>query len=197
MVHFRPPSSRMDPYRFGYSPLSSARISAWPITPGLRFGSAQYRALRNIPKPSQLRNRAFIRRAGLWRARQRQIRSGMFREVLDKRHVRCTVSLSMSVIEIVPIPQGPWALQATATSTRYHAGATRGGRGHRALQTTPAAHRAQTARLVLASRLQHATPDAIEGRPRLHLRLLSRRPADADPRARHADPRPRWTSTTR
>ena len=98
----------MDPYRYGYSPVierpklswpNDARVAVWvcPNIEHYEYVPAEVR-VRNpwprMPHPDVLGygGRDYGNRVGLWR---------MF-EVLDKHSVRCTVSLSMSVIEMYP-----------------------------------------------------------------------------------------------
>ena len=98
----------MDPYRFTYSPVverpklswpNGARVAVWvcPNIEHYEYLPAEVR-VRNpwprMPHPDVLGygGRDYGNRVGLWR---------MF-EVLDKHNVRCTVSLSMSVIEMYP-----------------------------------------------------------------------------------------------
>ncbi len=110
-----------------------------------------------MPHPDVLGygGRDYGNRVGLWR---------MF-EVLDKHSVRCTVSLSLSVIEMYPaileaMEARRWEYMSHGYfNTRYHWGyapeeeleVNRAQQGH-----APAADRPQAARLVLARRLQHA-----------------------------------------
>lgn len=98
----------MDPYRFGYSPIierpklswpDGARVAVWvcPNIEHYEYIPAEVR-VRNpwprMPHPDVLGygGRDYGNRVGLWR---------MF-EVLDRHSIRCTVSLSMSVIEMYP-----------------------------------------------------------------------------------------------
>src|SRR5262249_48184394 len=100
--------SEMDPYRFAYSPVierpkltwpKCARIAVWacPNIEHYEYIPAEVR-MRNpwprMPHPDVLGygGRDYGNRVGLWR---------MF-EVMDKHAIRCTVSLSMSVIEMYP-----------------------------------------------------------------------------------------------
>ena len=110
-----------------------------------------------MPHPDVLGygGRDYGNRVGLWR---------MF-EVLDKHSVRCTVSLSMSVIEMYPeileaMEARRWEYMSHGYfNTRYHWGY--GEQEEREViehskATHLAADRPQAARLVLARRLQHA-----------------------------------------
>ena len=69
--------SGMDPYRFGYSPITERpKLSLAQGRAGRRLGLPQYRALRVPPGrgagPQPLAAHAASRRAGLWRPRLRQ-----------------------------------------------------------------------------------------------------------------------------
>ena len=98
----------MDPYRFAYSPVierpklawpKGARVAVWacPNIEHYEYIPAEVR-VRNpwprMPHPDVLGygGRDYGIRVGLWR---------MF-EVMDKHAIRCTVSLSRSVIEMYP-----------------------------------------------------------------------------------------------
>ena len=138
----------MDPYRFSYSPVverpklswpNGARVAVWvcPNIEHYEYLPAEVR-VRNpwprMPHPDVLGygGRDYGNRVGLWR---------MF-EVLDKHSVRCTVSLSMSVIEMYPeileaMEARRWEYMSHGYfNTRYHWGYQRAGgaRGHRAQQ---------------------------------------------------------------
>jgi hypothetical protein len=171
----------MDPYRFAYSPILSrpklswpkgARVAVWvcPNIEHYEYLPAEVR-VRNpwprMPHPDVLGygGRDYGNRVGLWR---------MF-EVLDKHAIRCTVSLSMSVIEMYPeILEAMEARRWEYMSHGYLQYAlplgllARGGtRGDRAQQgDAPAPDRPQAARLVLARRVQHpATRPTSSRRP--------------------------------
>jgi peptidoglycan/xylan/chitin deacetylase (PgdA/CDA1 family) len=124
----------MDPYRFGYSPIPSrpklswpkgARVAVWvcPNIEHYEYLPAEVR-VRNpwprMPHPDVLGygGRDYGNRVGLWR---------MF-EVLDKHSIRCTVSLSMSVIEMYPeileaMEARRWEYMSHGYfNTRYHWG---------------------------------------------------------------------------
>ena len=124
----------MDPYRFGYSPIverprlgwpNNARVAVWvcPNIEHYEYLPAEVR-VRNpwprMPHPDVLGygGRDYGNRVGLWR---------MF-DVLDKHSVRCTVSLSMSVIEMYPeileaMEQRRWEYMSHGYfNTRYHWG---------------------------------------------------------------------------
>ena len=165
---------------------------------GRGVGLPQHRALRIYsgrgPGAQSLAAHAASRRAGLWRPRLRQpgravapVRGSgqasraLHRVALDvgdrdvSRDPRRHGSAALGIHE-------PRLLQHALPLGLWRAG---GARGHRAQQGhAPAPDRPQAARLVLARRLQHAEHARPRegGGPRLHLRLLSRRPADA---ARH------------
>lgn len=136
MVHFagHKRELRMDPYRFGYSPIverprlawpNNARVAVWvcPNIEHYEYVPAEVR-VRNpwprMPHPDVLGygGRDYGNRVGLWR---------MF-EVLDKHNVRCTVSLSMSVIEMYPeileaMEKRRWEYMSHGYfNTRYHWG---------------------------------------------------------------------------
>ena len=124
----------MDPYRFGYSPIlerpklswpKGARVAVWvcPNIEHYEYLPAEVR-VRNpwprMPHPDVLGygGRDYGNRVGLWR---------MF-EVLDKHAIRCTVSLSMSVIEMYPeileaMEARRWEYMSHGYfNTRYHWG---------------------------------------------------------------------------
>ena len=124
----------MDPYRFGYSPIverpklswpNNARVAVWvcPNIEHYEYLPAEVR-VRNpwprVPHPDVLGygGRDYGNRVGLWR---------MF-EVLDKHSIRCTVSLSMSVIEMYPeileaMEARRWEYMSHGYfNTRYHWG---------------------------------------------------------------------------
>jgi allantoinase len=124
----------MDPYRYGYSPVverpklswpNGARVAVWvcPNIEHYEYLPAEVR-VRNpwprVPHPDVLGygGRDYGNRVGLWR---------MF-EVLDKHNVRCTVSLSMSVIEMYPeileaMEARRWECMSHGyLNTRYHWG---------------------------------------------------------------------------
>jgi allantoinase len=124
----------MDPYRFTYSPVverpklswpNGARVAVWvcPNIEHYEYLPAEVR-VRNpwprMPHPDVLGygGRDYGNRVGLWR---------MF-EVLDKHSVRCTVSLSMSVIEMYPeileaMEARRWEYMSHGYfNTRYHWG---------------------------------------------------------------------------
>ncbi len=147
-----------------------------------------------MPHPDVLGygGRDYGNRVGLWR---------MF-EVLDKHSIRCTVSLSMSVIEMYPeileaMEARRWEYMSHGYfNTRYHWGYAPE-EEREVIEHSKATHLRLTGRKLRGwfspRRLQHAEHARPRqgGRPRLLLRLLSRRPADA---ARHqawpSDPRP-------
>ena len=124
----------MDPERFSYSPVvarpklswpNKARVAVWvcPNIEHYEYLPAEVR-VRNpwprMPHPDVLGygGRDYGNRVGLWR---------MF-EVLDKHNVRCTVSLSMSVIEMYPeileaMEARRWEYMSHGYfNTRYHWG---------------------------------------------------------------------------
>jgi len=124
----------MDPYRFGYSPIverpklswpGGARVAVWvcPNIEHYEYLPAEVR-VRNpwprMPHPDVLGygGRDYGNRVGLWR---------MF-EVMDKHAIRCTVSLSMSVIEMYPeileaMEARRWEYMSHGYfNTRYHWG---------------------------------------------------------------------------
>jgi len=136
MMHFacHNKSQKMDPYRFSYSPVverpklswpNGARVAVWvcPNIEHYEYLPAEVR-VRNpwprMPHPDVLGygGRDYGNRVGLWR---------MF-EVLDKHSVRCTVSLSMSVIEMYPeileaMEARRWEYMSHGYfNTRYHWG---------------------------------------------------------------------------
>ena len=122
----------MDPYRFAYSPVierpkltwpKGARVAVWacPNIEHYEYVPAEVR-VRNpwprMPHPDVLGygGRDYGNRVGLWR---------MF-EVMDKHAIRCTVSLSMSVIEMYPeileaMEARRWEYMSHGyLNTRYH-----------------------------------------------------------------------------
>jgi Predicted xylanase/chitin deacetylase len=127
-------SSAMDPYRFGYSPVVERPKLSWPNGARVAVGSAPTSSITNtfrprsgcaipwprMPHPDVLGygGRDYGNRVGLWR---------MF-EVLGQAHVRCTVSLSMSVIEMYPeildaMEARRWEYMSHGYfNTRYHWG---------------------------------------------------------------------------
>src|SRR5262245_3448751 len=124
----------MDPYRFAYSPIverpklswpNGARVAVWvcPNIEHYEYIPAEVR-VRNpwprMPHPDVLGygGRDYGNRVGLWR---------MF-EVMDKHAIRCTVSLSLSVIEMYPeilqaMEARRWEYMSHGLyNTRYHWG---------------------------------------------------------------------------
>ncbi|QQS12531.1 MAG: polysaccharide deacetylase family protein [Rhodospirillales bacterium] len=122
----------MDPYRFSYSPIverprlrwpNGARVAVW-IVPNIEhyeYVPAEIRVRDPWPRqphPDVLGygGRDYGNRVGLWR---------MF-ETLDRHSIRCTVSLSMSVIEMYPdileaMEARRWEYMSHGLyNTRYH-----------------------------------------------------------------------------